>query len=66
MSGEKRISSTPPSQITPKELERLQAVVRAAKIVEEAARLNPPRPAITYSKLREEQTTHHRITSTPQ
>ncbi|MCH8853435.1 MAG: hypothetical protein IID41_12415 [Planctomycetes bacterium] len=50
---------------SPKQLERLNAALRAAEIAKSASRLVPTRPAETYGKIHDERSKDNRITSTP-
>lgn len=50
---------------SPKQLERLNAALRAAEVAKTVARLGPTRPAETYGKIRDERSKDNRITSTP-
>jgi hypothetical protein len=50
---------------SPKELERLNAALRAAEVAKTVAGLGPTRPAETYGKIRDERFKDNRITSAP-
>jgi len=51
---------------SPKQLDRLNASLRAAEVAKTVARLTPARPAETYGKIRDERCKDNRITSAPQ
>lgn len=51
---------------TPKQLERLNAALRAAEVAKTVARIGPTRPAETYGKIRDERSKAHRIASARQ
>ena len=51
---------------SPKQLDRLNAALRAAEVAKTVARLTPARPAETYGKIRDERSKDNRISATPQ
>ena len=46
---------------SPKQLERLNAALRAAEVAKRAAQLAPTRPAETYGKIRDERYQPHNL-----